>query len=166
MTLSPPARKFVLTVHVGTSVGLLGAIAAFLALAIVGLSGSESAANVYPAMDVVARYVLVPLALAALAVGTVSALGTPWGLLSYYWVVFKLVLTALATLVLLMQIELIAALAESALAGGSMEGTGDARFSVTLHAGGGLLVMVLPLVLSIYKPRGRTPLASSGPASA
>ena len=42
MTMTPGLRKFALTTHVTSSVGWLGAVGAFLALAIAGV-GSEDA---------------------------------------------------------------------------------------------------------------------------
>ena len=38
MTMTPGLRKFALTAHVTSSVGWLGAVAAFLALAVAGLA--------------------------------------------------------------------------------------------------------------------------------
>ena len=44
MTMSPAMRKAALTMHVTASVGWLGAVAAFLALAVVGLVGTDGPA--------------------------------------------------------------------------------------------------------------------------
>lgn len=41
MTMTPRLRKFALTAHVTFSVGWLGAVAAYLALAIAGLSTDD-----------------------------------------------------------------------------------------------------------------------------
>lgn len=65
-----------------SSVGLLGAIASFLALAIAGVT-SQNAPTVraaYLAMELTARFVIVPLAFASLLTGLIQSLGTPWGL--------------------------------------------------------------------------------------
>lgn len=55
MTLSPPWRKFVLLLHITSSVGFMGAVAGFVALAVAGLTSGTSplALAVYPAMRVV-----------------------------------------------------------------------------------------------------------------
>jgi hypothetical protein len=42
MTMSPSLRKLALTAHVASSVGWLGAVASFLALAIVGLTSQNA----------------------------------------------------------------------------------------------------------------------------
>ena len=52
-------------------------------------------------MEPAAWAVLVPLAFASLLSGIVMSLSTTWGLLRHYWVVFKLLITAFATIVLL-----------------------------------------------------------------
>src|SRR5437016_4259570 len=109
MTMSSGQRKFALTAHVTSSVGLLGSIAAFLALAVAGLISrdSEIVRAVYPAMDLIARFVIVPSVLAALLTGLIQSLGTPWGLFRHYWVLVKLLLTIFAAIVLLARVKLI-----------------------------------------------------------
>lgn len=160
MIMAPNLRKFALTTHVTFSVGLLGSIAAFLALAIAGLA-AENAAIVraaYLAMDVTARYVIVPLAFASLLTGVIQSVGTSWGLFRHYWVLAKLLLTAFATLVLLVKIELIGHAAH--LAAETILPRADLRtvgMELAVHAAGGLLVLLVPAILSVYKPRGLTP---------
>jgi hypothetical protein len=71
-------RKFVLTAHVASSVGLLGSVTVFLALAIAGLT-SEDAQIVraaYITNGLSARFVIVPLSFAALLTGLVQSLVT------------------------------------------------------------------------------------------
>ena len=107
-------RKFALTAHVACSVGSLGAIACFLALAVAGLTSQDAPmvrAN-YLAMELTAWFVIVPMVLAALLTGLVQALGTTWGLFRHYWVLLKLLVTVLVAVVLLLQLELIGFLAE------------------------------------------------------
>ena len=107
MTMTPGLRKFALTTHVTSSVGWLGAVGAFLALAIAGV-GSEDAQIVraaYVAMHLTTWFVIVPLCLAALLTGIVQSLGTTWGLFRHYWVVTNLLLTVLATVILLVHTQ-------------------------------------------------------------
>lgn len=156
MTLSPPWRKLVLVLHVTTSLGFVGAVAAFLALATTGATARpELAYAAYQAMQVVTWQVIVPLAFATLVIGIVQSLGTPWGLFRYYWVIVKLVLTIIAVAVLMLQTPTIEALALAA-SGGDLEGYAGARFSMMLHAAGGAIVLLIATVLSVYKPRGLT----------
>ncbi|MGH3928964.1 MAG: DUF2269 domain-containing protein, partial [Pseudonocardiaceae bacterium] len=82
MVMTPRLRKFVLTAHVTTTVGWLGAVVVFLALAVIGLTSqdAQTVRGAYLVMEPAAWFVLVPLAFASLLTGLVQALGTPWGL--------------------------------------------------------------------------------------
>lgn len=159
MILTPRLRKFVLAAHVTSSVGTLGAVATFLALAVVGLASEDALAvrAAYVANELIARFVIVPLVFAALLIGLVQSLGTPWGLFRHYWVLAKLLLTVLTIVVLLLQMEGIGYLAEVAaersLSDSELLGL---RRSLRFHAAGGLLVLLVLVALSIYKPRGMT----------
>jgi hypothetical protein len=159
MIMSPRLRKFTLLLHVTTSVGLLGAVAAFLVLAVTGLASPDESLvrAAYPAADLIARLIVVPLAVAALVIGVVESLGTRWGLIRHYWLIAKLVLTVIALLVLLLQLPTIHGVASAAMARPLLPGDlSEARLALVLHASGGLAVLLLPLGLSMYKPRGRT----------
>ena len=159
MTLPPGLRNLVLTLHVTSSVGWLGSVAAFLALAVAGLTSrdEQTVRAMYPAMELVTRFVIVPLCFVSLATGLVQSLGTRWGLFRHYWVVAKLLLTVVATVVLLLQTGVIrylgTAAGERALASGDLR---ELRASMVVHAGGGLVVLLLATVLSVYKPQGMT----------
>ena len=160
ITMTPSLRKFALTAHVTSSVGLLGSIAAFLALAVAGLTSQDAqiVRAAYTAMELIARFVIVPLAFASLLTGLIQSLGTPWGLFRHYWVAVKLSLTAFATVVLLAKMELIgyaARLAEATVLPSS--DLHAAGLQLVVHSAGGFLVLLVPAVLSVYKPRGLTP---------
>ena len=105
--MSPALRKLALTAHVTASVGWLGAVGAFLALAVTGAVTADAlvARSMYLAMARIGWWVLVPLSLASLATGVVQALGTPWGLVRHYWVVIKLAMTVPATALLLLHMR-------------------------------------------------------------
>jgi hypothetical protein len=160
ITMPPSLRKFALTTHVTTSVGLVGSIAAFLALAVAGLTSQDAQVvrATYLAMELTARFVIVPLAFASLLTGLIQSLGTPWGLFRHYWVLAKLLLTVFATVILLAKLELISyaahLAAETILRRAELHAAG---LQLMVHAAGGLLVLLVPAVLSVYKPRGLTP---------
>lgn len=67
-----------LTTHVVSSVGWLGAVAAFLALAIVGLTSQDAqlVRGAYLAMGPIGWFVILPSAFASPLAGTVQSLGT------------------------------------------------------------------------------------------
>jgi hypothetical protein len=160
MIMTPRLRKLALTAHVTCSVGSLGAVAGFLALAIAGLTSGDAqiVRAAYLAMELTVWFVVLPLVLASLLTGLVQALGTTWGLFRHYWVLAKLLLNILVTIVLLLQMELISYLArvaaETTLSPADLRGL---RISPVVHAAGGLLVLLVPVALSLYKPRGMTP---------
>jgi uncharacterized membrane protein len=107
MIMPPRLRKLALTAHVTSSVGWIGAVVVFVGLAVVGLTSQDgqTVRGAYLVMEPAAWFVLVPFAFASLFTGLVMSLGTTWGLFRHYWVVFKLLITAFATLVLLIYME-------------------------------------------------------------
>ncbi|HCT76292.1 MAG TPA: DUF2269 domain-containing protein [Micromonosporaceae bacterium] len=154
MIMPPALRKIVLFTHVTTSVGWLGAVLAYLALDITTVASQDVATvrGAYIGMDLIVSYAIVPLAMASVLIGIINALGTTWGLFRHYWVVAKLILTVVATLVLLQETSSVSYLADLASA------TPDPRtLSSTLpHSGGGLLILLTTAILSVFKPRGLT----------
>ncbi len=157
MTMPPQLRKFALTVHVTSTVGWLGAVVVFLALAVVGLTSqdAQTVRGAYLVMEPAAWLVLVPLAFASLLTGIVQALGTTWGLIRHYWVLFKLLITVFVTIVLLIYMETF-----GVMAGVAADPSADLALvrnaSPTLHAALALLVLLVATVLAVYKPRGMT----------
>ncbi|WP_434594090.1 hypothetical protein [Streptomyces sp. A5-4] len=154
MITSPRLRKVVLTTHVTTSVGWLGAVAAYIALDVAAVTSQdvETVRGAYLAMEVTAWYVIVPLALASVLVGVVNSLGTPWGLFRHHWVLAKLLLTLFATTILLVETQTISSLAETAASGADPRELPGSLF----HSIGGLVVLLVITSLSVFKPRGLT----------
>ncbi|NNU85417.1 DUF2269 domain-containing protein [Geobacillus sp. BMUD] len=153
-------RKFALTAHVTSSVGWLGAVVGFLAIVVAALTSkdAQTVRAAFIAMELTGWFAIVPLALASLLTGLVMSLGTPWGVFRHYWVLFKLLLTILATIVLLLNMQTVSFLAGVAAETGSVDlgGLRGALRGELLHAGGGLLVLLVTTILSVYKPRGMT----------
>ena len=159
MIMAPGLRKFALSMHVISSVGLLGAVASFLALAVAGLTSQndQRVRAAYQAMELIARFVILALAFASVLTGLIQSVGTQWGLFRHYWVLAKLLLTVFATIVLLIKMELISSAArlsaETTLPRADLRVAG---LQLVIHASGGLLVLLVPAVLSVYKPLGMT----------
>jgi hypothetical protein len=158
--MSPGVRKLALSAHVTASVGWLGAVAAFLALAVVGLTSvdTQTVRAVYIAMYLIGWFVIVPLSFASLLTGLVEALGTKWGLFRHYWVLAKLLINIFANIVLLMYMPTLTYLANQAsdasLSGSDLGSVRDP--SPVLHSSAALLLLLVALVLGVYKPRGMT----------
>jgi hypothetical protein len=160
MRLTPPLRTFALTAHVTSSVGWLGAVMGFLALAIAGVRSQdlELVRAAYLAMELITWYVIVPLAFASLLTGLLQSLGTEWGVFRHYWVLFKLVITVLATLVLLLHTQPIGHLASAAREPvWSAANVERMQLQLVVDAGAALVVLLVATALAVYKPRGLTP---------
>ena len=160
MTLTPRARRLALTAHVASSVGWLGAVLAFVALAVVGLTSEDSGTvrGAYLVMEPAAWFVLVPLAVASLLTGILQGVGTAWGVFRHYWVVFKLLINVVATAVLLVYMETLSLLADVAADESAV--LSDVRSaSPLLHGLAAFVLLTVALTLAVYKPRGTTPWA-------
>jgi hypothetical protein len=156
--MSPALRKFVLAVHLTVSVGWIGAVAGYIAFDVATATGqdAETLRAAYLAMERIAGYVIVPLALASLLTGLVVSLGTKWGLFRHYWVLISLLLTTIATVVLLAETRTIGHFADIAA---DPTATGEdlrALGSTLVHSVGGTVVLLVVLVLNVYKPQGMT----------
>jgi hypothetical protein len=159
MIMTPRLRTFALTAHVTSSVSWLGAVAAFLALAVAGLTSQDAqmVRSAYVATELITWFVIVPLAFASLLTGLVVSLGSQWGLFRHYWVLVKFVLTILATFLLLLHTRPIGILAgvarETTL---SSADVGPLQIQLVVDAGAALLALLVNVTLSVYKPRGVT----------
>jgi hypothetical protein len=160
LLLTPSLRKLALTAHVISSVGWFGAVGGFLALGVAGLTtrDAQMVNAAYLAMEVTAWFVIVPLAFASLLTGLVVSLSTHGGLFRHYWVLLKLVLTSFATLLLLVHMRTISALA-AVVRGPSFSAVdvGQRQVQVVGDAGAALLALIVATALGVYKPRGMTP---------
>jgi hypothetical protein len=158
MLMRPLVRKFALTVHVTCSVGWLGAVVAFLALAAIGLTSddAQTVRGAYLVMEPAARWALIPLALASLLSGLAQSLGTAWGLIRHYWVLFKLLINVFASVVLLTYMETFRFMA-SVAADPASDLAAVRSASPALHATLALVLLLVATILAIYKPRGVTP---------
>lgn len=157
--MTPRLRKLTLTAHVTLSVGWLGAVAAYIALAIAALvSQNEPLVRAsYLSMEVIAWFVILWLGCGALLTGLVQSLGTEWGLFRHYWIAIKFALTVLATLVLVMHVPTISRVARAAAEPGFLAQDSHVRVQLLVHAVGGLVVLLVVTALSVFKPWGRTP---------
>jgi len=161
--MTPRVRKLTITAHVAFSVGWLGATAAFLVLSIAGITSHDPQVvrGAYLSMDLISRFVVIPMSFAALATGLLQALGTPWGLFRYYWIIAKFSLAIFATIALL--VHQFAAVAEAAkrVSGAAAEtlfGSDLAYLKTELVRAPGVAILLLLVVttLGVYKPWGLT----------
>jgi DMSO/TMAO reductase YedYZ heme-binding membrane subunit len=158
MTMAPRLRKFALAAHIALSVGWIGAVAGYIALDVAAAPSrnAETLRACYLAMELIAWYVIVPLALASLLTGLVMSLGTNWGLFRHYWVLISLLLTIIATVVLLVETQTIGYFADIAADPATSSGDLQSLGNTLVHSVGGTVVLLVILVLNVYKPRGMT----------
>ena len=160
MIMTPWLRKFALTAHVTVSVGWLGAVACFLALAVAGLTSADGqlVRSTYVAMELTGWLVIVPLSVASLLTGLVQSLGSTWSLFRHYWVLMKLVINVLATILLLVHMQPTSRIAgvsvEAPLTSTTLRGL---RTQLVIDASAAVLALLVATTLSVYKPRGITP---------
>jgi hypothetical protein len=162
MVMAPRLRKLALSVHLTVSIGWIGSVLAYVAL---GLSAATTDDDrtlraAWIAMDVTGWYVIVPLAIASVVTGLVMALGTKWGLVRHYWVLYSFIMTVVAAVVLVLHMPDVSALANVARGGATgADGKhllGQLRSGDLLHPSLGLVVLLTVQVLNIYKPTGMT----------
>ena len=156
MTMPPRLRKFALATHITLAVGWIGAVAGYIALDVAAATSQDAKTlrAAYLAMELIAWYAIVPLALASLLTGLVMSLGTKWGLFQHYWVLISLVLTIISTVVLLLHMPTVSIFADMAQAanGADLAALGGDLF----HPSIGLLILLVVTGLNVYKPRGLT----------
>jgi hypothetical protein len=160
MPLSATLRKAAVLTHIISSVGWIGAVAAFLCLAVTGVKSADSLTTraAYLAMESITSSIIIPFAFASLISGLLLSLGTKWGLFRHYWILAKLLINALSIFLLLLhdsvihQVVLVAA--KGPLSSNDLPGPRAQLIEVSIAALAALLVATL---LSVFKPRGLTP---------
>jgi hypothetical protein len=158
--MPPRLRKLVLVTHVTASLGWVGAVVVFLTISMIALSTDDitTMRGIYLVMEPIAWYVLVPLSFVSLITGIIQGLGTQYGLFRQYWVLYKLVITAFSTVILLIfaaqSTSMFAdwAASEEAVEMGMLPTSNPYQHAMLALAG-----LLVATVLGIYKPRGLTP---------
>ncbi len=157
--LSPAWRKAALTAHVTASVGWLGSVAAFLAVALVAVLNADDlkARAASSTLELIGWFVIVPFSAASLLSGVIQSVATPWGLFRHYWVIAKLLITVGASVLLMWHMQVVSSIAlaasDSSLPSRHLQGP---KLQVVADAGAAVVVLLIAAALSVYKPHGRT----------
>ncbi len=159
MIMTPRLRTLSLTAHVASSIGWFGAVAAFLVLAVAGLTRTspDVVLACYVAMSLTTWFAVVPFAIISLITGAISSLGTKWGLVRHYWVTVKLVVSIFITGLLALHMPLVDFLANASARNPAL--TVDLhglRIQMIVYGAAAMLVLLLLTALSMYKPAGTT----------
>jgi hypothetical protein len=149
--LSRRWRNALLTVHIASSVAILGDSLAFLAIAVRArdLSAADAHAS-YEILGVLSLAFGIPLSFVALASGIALGLGSRWGVFRYPWVIAKLAL--------LISVMVVGGAVLSSAEHAALDGTGG---SAQLIAGAtwDVVALATATALSVVKPgrplRGR-----------
>jgi hypothetical protein len=154
--MAPRVRKFALTAHLTFSIGWIGAVIAYLALGVAAQTSrdAETVRGAWIAMEQTGWYAIVPLAVTSLVTGIIMAVGTKWGLFRHYWVVFSLVLTLFAIVILVQHMPTVSSMADLARQAERdriLELGGDLA-----HPAIGLVLLLVIQALNTYKPSGMT----------
>jgi hypothetical protein len=144
-------HKTVLCAHILAAAGWFGVAAtvAFIALAAAVTPDAAFARALHRTMETVPWF-SVPLGLVAVATGVLLGLGTLWGLVKHWWVIAKIVI---AVVVIITDPLLIARAAHHAVV------TGNAPSWLYGPTIAHVVVLATATVLSVFKPRARTPWA-------
>lgn len=166
--MTPRVSKIALTAHITSSVGWIGAVATFLALAIAGLmsKNDQIVRTAYLAMELIGWCVIVPFSIASLLTGLVQSLGTSWGLFRHYWIVAKLLITVFASILLLVHMQVASRMAN--VVAGTTSGAADfhgMRIQLVADAVAAIVVLLVATALSVFKPQGLTPFGRSQQSS-
>lgn len=158
--MPPWLRKFMLTAHITFAVGWIGAVVCFLVLAIAGLTSQDAqiVQSAYLAMELIARFIIVPLSFAPLVTGPILSLGTPWGLFKHYWILAKLVITILSTIIMQLHMQPIGMLATAAAKTTFISpDLHSMQVQMVIASAAALVALLVEMALAVYKPRGMTP---------
>jgi hypothetical protein len=149
LKLTPVARRAVLTVHIIAGVGLLGDVAAVLAINVRAATTADPqlAAASYELLTMFTLLFGIPLSFGALLTGILLGVGSKWGVLRYVWVTTKLVL--------LVGVILVGALVLGPGTATMRAGGGGAEARLIAGAGYDVVALTLATGLSVFKPGGR-----------
>lgn len=159
--LSRPLRRTVLALHVLCGVGWMGLDLGLLVLVVTGATSDSgpTTAAAYTAARLVIPVVVPVLATGMLLTGVLLGLGTRWRLTEWTWVLTKLVIGVVLTVLVYVALVPGALSIPSGLVGTADEvraAVGGAGRDLLFPPVVSFLALAVSLVLSIWKPWGRT----------
>lgn len=161
--VSPRGKKALVTTHVVFSGSWLGVGVVMVTLTVLGLR-SDDAATVqvsYELLELFDMTILPWSSIGAILSGIAVSLTSKWGLVRHYWIITKLVIaiTIIASAFSFLHRWVVSAAERSAqFAAAAGDGAGVGELGVWLVTGFGTAVffVALAMVLSVYKPWGKT----------
>ena len=157
--LSRRQRQAVLVLHIISAVGWIGVDFALLPLVLTGLTTDDgaTAAAAYRAVAIFVPWTVPALSVLIVTTGVLLGLGTKWGLVRYWWVTTKLVISLiLTTLVFVSLLPAVMGLEVTAATTGDevRSALGDPTMFLYPPVVSSLM-LATAVVLSVKKPWGR-----------
>lgn len=161
--LSPALRKTIVVFHSVLGIGWMGVDIALFVLLLHGRSAVDAAeaAGSYRAIAVVVPAVVPALSVGVLVTGILLGWGTAWGLLRYWWVFLKLVLSMVMTV--MVYVGLVPAVQAIPTVSGLATGNdvrarlGELTTQLFFPPCVSFGLLAIATVLSVFKPRWLTP---------
>ncbi len=161
--LTVTRRRWLLSTHILTSAGWLGASLCFLVLSIVAANARDENTlhAAYTTMNLLDRTLVRPLAVSTAVTGVLLSVLTQWGLFKFHWVVAKEVLTALSIGLGIILMNGAMETAISMISTGGLNALGEAAFSTNANAWligvvFQVVALLLSIILSVFKPGRQT----------
>jgi hypothetical protein len=162
--LSPSLRKAVLVLHIVSAISWMGVDIALFVLLMSARTTDDPALVVsgFTAIRMIVPVAVPPLSLSILATGLILGLGSRWGLVRYWWVLIKLLLSlVMVVLVFVSLVPGVNSIAASATATMSADAVrtslGELPTMLLFPPIVSFLMLGTATILSIFKPWHRTP---------
>jgi hypothetical protein len=162
--LTPAWRKAVLVLHVVAGIGWMGVDIALLVLLITARTTDDAALVVsgFNAIGMIVPIAVPPLSLSILVTGIILGLGTRWGLVRYWWVLVKLLLSLIMTVLVFVSlvptVRGIAVLSTTTISADAVRASlGTLPTMLMFPPVVSFLMLGTAAILSIFKPWRRTP---------
>jgi hypothetical protein len=162
--LAPAWRKGVMVLHAISGIGWMGVDIAVLILLVTARTSDDAAvvASGFNAIRMIVPVAVPPLSLSILITGVLLGLGSSWGLIRYWWVLVKLCLSLIMTVLVFVSlvpaVNEIAMLDMTAVSADTVRTSlGDLPTQLMYPPVVSFLMLATATILSIYKPWRRTP---------
>jgi hypothetical protein len=162
--LPPVARKAVMVLHAICGIGWMGVDIAVFVLLMTARTTNDPALAIsgFNAIRMIVPIAVPPLSLGILVTGLMLGLGTRWGLLRYWWVLIKLILSLIMTVLVFVSlvpgVTSIAVLSATNLSANAVRASlGSLPNQLMFPPIVSFLMLGVAAVLSIFRPWRRTP---------
>lgn len=161
-TINMIQKKWLLSLHILFAAIMLGTSVTFLILSITAVSTKDSGLvlSCYKAMHVLSETSVRASVIGTIVTGILLSLWTHWGLVKYYWIIAKEVLTLVAVILGPIGMYIWTLQGISLLTDVGVEGANQGAYvvnTISLFIGIGLQIisLIAMYLLSVFKPWGK-----------